>query len=39
MATRSVKVSMERRRVSGDMNDNNPSVRSEERRVGKECVP
>jgi protein TonB len=26
MATRSVKVSMERRRVSGDMNDNNPSV-------------
>jgi len=39
MATRSVKVSMERRRASGDMNDNNPTVLSGHELTGLEGLP
>lgn len=39
MATRSVKVSMERRRASGDMNDNNPNALPGHELTGLEGVP
>ena len=39
MATRSVKVSMERRRANGDMNDNNPSALPGHELTGLDGVP
>ena len=39
MATRSVKVSMERRRANGDMNDNNPSALPGHELTGLEDAP